>query len=140
MSSVATSRDSRFECLSFLSPCIGGGEGPFGGGVIERRDILDAPDGVLYGVSCGVGKDVAAGPLKYSSSLSQSAIVLCWVVAVSSPSTATRQQQGAWVAGLTVIVAGKRLEIGGVIWFQSESSRLYIYRISMLPRIISQKQ
>lgn len=43
---------------------------------MERRDILDAPDGVRYGVSCGVGKDVAAGPLKYSSSLSQSAIVL----------------------------------------------------------------
>lgn len=59
---------------------------------MDRRDILDAADGVRYGVSCGVGKDVAAGPLRYSSSLSQSAIVSVWVIAVSSPPTARGKQ------------------------------------------------
>lgn len=59
---------------------------------MERRDILEAADGVLYGVSCGVGKEIAAGPLKYSSSLSQLVMLSHSVVAVSSPPTLIEKQ------------------------------------------------
>lgn len=75
MSSVVMSFDDLLEFRSFRSLCTGGGEGPLGGGVIERRDIL-APRDDAWSVSCSAVTDVDAGPLRYSSSLSQSVIVL----------------------------------------------------------------
>ena len=71
VSSTAMSFEDRFGFFSLK----GGGEGPVGGGVMERRDLLEGPDGVRYGVPRGGGKGVAAGPLKYSSSVSQSGMV-----------------------------------------------------------------
>ena len=78
VSSVVISFDDRLECLSPRSLGNGGGDVPFPGGVTDRRDLLDARElreGVRYGVSCGVGSDVAAGPLRYSSSVSQTAML-----------------------------------------------------------------
>lgn len=72
VSSVVMSLEDLFEPFSLG---IGGGELPFPGGVTERRDLLEVRDGVRYGVSCGVGSEVAAGPLRYSSSVSQAPIL-----------------------------------------------------------------
>ena len=69
--------------LSFLSPRAGGGEEllpAFPGGVTDRRDRREVRDGVLYGVSAGVGRAGKAGigtmtgPVD-SSSVSQGFIV-----------------------------------------------------------------
>jgi hypothetical protein len=70
-SSVDTSRDDR---LDPLSPFSGGGDELFPGGVTDRRDFLEFRDGVLYGVSFGVGSDATKGALD-SSSVSQTTMV-----------------------------------------------------------------
>lgn len=89
LSSLETSLEERFDCLlfAFSVGCAGGEELLVPGGVADRRDRFEPFEGVLYGVSCGVGKVAAAGPLD-SSSVSQTAILgaglmltlitMCW--------------------------------------------------------------
>lgn len=56
---------------------LGGGDDPFAGGVADLRDLLEARDGVRYGVSCGVGREAAAevGGPPSSSSVSHTAML-----------------------------------------------------------------
>ena len=84
---------SREDLLEPLSVGMGGGELPFLGGVTERRDLLEAIEGVRYGVSCGVGSDVAAGPLRYSSSVSQAPILMDCIYRVRGESSSQSKVQ-----------------------------------------------
>jgi hypothetical protein len=70
LSSLLTSRDPRRPDGS------GGGEDEGGPGDIDfcLEDRLDVRDGVLYGVSVGVGREAAAAAA-YSSSVSHSVIL-----------------------------------------------------------------
>jgi hypothetical protein len=73
LSSFARSLEDRFALLSLDG--IGGGDELFPpGGVMDLLEVFEFRDGVLYGVSWGVGSDPAAGPL-YSSSVSHMTIV-----------------------------------------------------------------
>ena len=54
---------------------LGGGDGPFAGGVADLRDLLEPRDGVRKGVSCGVGREAAAGVPPSSSSVSHTAML-----------------------------------------------------------------
>lgn len=74
LSSLVMFLEDRFELFSLGT---GGGEGlflPFGG-VTERRDFLELRDGVLCGVSRGVGRAVAVTGPPCSSSVSQTAML-----------------------------------------------------------------
>ena len=74
VSSFDMSFEERLSLRSPLSPGSGTGEEDANpGGVIDSRDLFEVLDGVLYGVSDGVGKDAAAAALN-SSSVSQTAM------------------------------------------------------------------
>ena len=76
VSSIVMSLEDLFPCLSLpRSLGRGGGEVLLPGGVTDRRDLLEVLDGVLYGVSTGVGNETAAGLPRYSSSVSHAGIV-----------------------------------------------------------------
>ena len=65
------SLEDRFALLPEISPGgSGGGDEEIAGGVAERRDLLELREGVLYGVSDGVGSEAAAAVLHSSSSVS----------------------------------------------------------------------
>lgn len=68
VSSRITSLDVRLDCFSDLSDGNGGGGDEFiPSGVTDLRDRRELLDGVLYGVSVGVGSDAAVALLNTSS-------------------------------------------------------------------------
>ena len=71
------SLEARFPLRPEMSPGgSGGGDDERAGGVAERRDLLEFREGVLYGVSDGVGSEAAAAVLHNSSSVSHWAAIV----------------------------------------------------------------